>query len=112
MSAAPDEPRAWLVRGNLRLNAACYERYFGGMESVVMLYEAEAQRLWVLPVRASRAGGFVLKQVNLRGDRSAAAHGFFRDHGIPDDCERELLPRWDAARQGLAFDLHGVAGSE
>ena len=71
-----------------------------------MLYEAELQRLWVLPVRSVRAGGFLLKVANLRGDRAAAAHGFFRDHDLPEDLEATLTPRWDTTRQGLALDLN------
>ncbi len=61
------------MRGSVRLNAACYERYFGGAQGIILLYEAEYRRLWVLPVRSARAGGFLLKQVNLQGDRSAAS---------------------------------------
>jgi hypothetical protein len=102
---ATDAPEIRLVRGSVRLNGACYERYFGGTHSIILLYEAGDRRLWVLPVRSARAGGFLLKQVNLQGDRVVATHGFFRDHGIPEDLEAIFTPRWDTARQGLALDL-------
>jgi hypothetical protein len=108
-AAAPETPEIRLVRGSVRLNAACYERYFGGTQGIILLYEAEIRRLWVRPVRSARAGGFLLKQVNLQGDRSAATHGFFRDHDIPEDLEAAFTPRWDSARQGLALEL-GVRG--
>ncbi|NTU79446.1 MAG: hypothetical protein HGA45_08595 [Chloroflexales bacterium] len=105
----PDEPRIWLARGSLRLNVVCYERYFSGMHGLILLYEAEPGRLWVLPVRAERAGGFLLKQVNLRGDRAAVVQGFLRDHGLPEDLERSFTPCWDATRHGIALEL-GVVG--
>ena len=102
---AADTPEIRLARGSVRLNATCYERYFGGTHSIILLYEAEDRRLWLLPVMSARAGGFLLKQVNLQGDRAAATHGFFRDHGIPEDLEAVFTPRWDTARQGLALEL-------
>ena len=104
-TAAHDAPEIRLARGSIQLNAACYERYFGGTQGIILLYEAERRRLWVLPVRSARAGGFLLKQVNLRGDRAAATHGFFRDHDIPEDLEAAFTPRWDTTRQGLALEL-------
>jgi hypothetical protein len=73
---APDTPEIWLARGSVRLNAACYARYFGGTQGIILLYEAELRRLWVLPMRSVRAGGSLLKQVNMQGDRAAATHGF------------------------------------
>lgn len=94
-----------LVRGSLRLDAACCARYFGGAQCIVLLYEAEQGQLWLLPVRSERAGGFLLKHVNLRGDRAAAVHGFLREHGLPEELEASFVPRWDSTRQGLALDI-------
>jgi hypothetical protein len=101
----PEAATIALHRGAIRVSAGCYARFFAGVDSVVLLYAAEERRLWVLPVRAANAGGFLLKQVNARGDRSAAAHGFFRDHDISEKLELVVAPRWDAARQGIAIDL-------
>jgi hypothetical protein len=108
-TSAPELPEIRLARGSVRLNATCYERYFGSTQGIILLYEAEVRRLWVLPVLSARAGGFLLKLINTRGDRAAAAHGFFRDHDIPEDLEACFTPRWDPARQGLVLEL-GVRG--
>jgi hypothetical protein len=100
-----EAPQIRLSHGSVRLNAACYERYFAGTQGIILIYEAESRRLWVLPVRSARAGGFLLKQANLQGDRIAASYGFFRDHDIPEDLEATFTPRWDTTRQGLMLDL-------
>jgi hypothetical protein len=111
-TAVADTPEIRLARGSVRLNAACYARYFGGTQGIILLYEAEQRRLWVLPVRSARAGGFLLKQVNLQGDRAAATHGFFRDHDISEDLEATFTPRWDSTRQGLMLDLSSAENRE
>lgn len=54
-------------QGYLRLPAAIARRYFPEDVLVVLLKPPE---VWLLPLRGASAGGLLLKQYNLHGDRS------------------------------------------
>lgn len=94
-------------RGSLYLSRVIYDRYFAGLESVVLLRRGE--RLAILPVLHAAAGGYVLKRRNSGGDRVVTAPDFFRAHGVSDDREVELGVAWSQADSALLttalFDL-------
>ncbi len=53
--------------GYLRLSAEIAARYF---PEDVLVPLAKGKELWLLPIRGAAAGGLLLKQRNLHGDRS------------------------------------------
>lgn len=91
-----------LRRGSLCFTRGDYDRFFPGVESVVLLRDGAA--LLILPVMQAAAGGTLLKQRNLAGDRVAHAAGFFRENGIPDEVERESAAEWSAERAALVVE--------
>ena len=96
-----------LKRGSLYLSRAIYDRYFHGLEGIVLL--RREGDLLILPVRHAAAGGYFLKLCNSAGDRVVTAPDFFREHGADDGLERRLPVSWVSARAALvavgAFDL-------
>ncbi len=86
-------------RGGLYLSHEDCERYFSGLEAVILLRRADD--LVVLPVRHAAAGGYLLKRINSRGDRLVFAPDFFREHGWDDDEECDLSLTWDSDQAGL-----------
>ena len=87
-----------LRRGSLFFSRGDYDRFFPGVDSVVLLRDGST--LLVLPVMQA-AGGYLLKQRNLAGDRVAHAAGFFRENGIPDEVERVSAAEWSVERAAL-----------
>lgn len=88
-----------LRRGSLCFSRGDYDRFFSGVDSVVLLRDGAT--LLILPVMQAAAGGYLLKQRNLAGDRVAHAAGFFRENGIPDEVERESAAGWSGERAAL-----------
>ncbi|MFD2055016.1 MULTISPECIES: hypothetical protein [Mesorhizobium] len=88
-----------LRRGGLYLSCEVYERFFAGLETVVLL--RRKSDLVVLPVRHPAAGGYLLKRRNGVGDRVVFAPDFFREHGISDDADCKLEADWDAEQVAL-----------
>lgn len=88
-----------LKRGNLYLGREIHDRYFRGLEGVVLL-RREADLL-ILPVRHAAAGGYFLKRRNAAGDRVVTAPDFFREHGADADAERHLPVAWSTDRAAL-----------
>lgn len=86
-------------RGSLYLGRAAYDRYFAGLETVVLL--RRERDLVVLPVRFAAAGGYLLKLRNGAGDRVVMAADFFRSNGIEDYEERQLAAQWSTDHAGL-----------
>ena len=72
-----------------------YALYFGGA-ACAALVEREGQTL-LLPLQGPIAGGLLLKQRNLRGDRVMLASDFLAAHGV------------DAFAAERSFDVHWVA---
>lgn len=96
MTAVPD---ILIRRGSVYLARPVYDRYFGGLESVVLLRRDDD--LVVLPVRFAAAGGYLLKLRNGAGDRVVNAADFFRSNGVEDDEELACPARWSTDHAGL-----------
>jgi hypothetical protein len=94
-------------RGSLYLARDVYERYFPGLEAVILLRRDDD--LLIMPVRHAASGGYLLKLRNGAGDRVVSAPDFFREQGIEDDAELFLAVAWSAEKAALcstkAFDL-------
>lgn len=91
--------RVTIQRGSLYLTRDVYDRYFSGLQAVVLLRCDTA--LLVMPVRHAAGGGYLLKQRNGTGDRVVTAADFFRDHGGDDDGPRVLPAQWNSEQVGL-----------
>ena len=87
-------------RGSVYLTREIYDRYFAGLETVILLRRDDD--LVIMPVRHAAAGGYLLKLRNSAGDRVVNAVDFFRANGIDDSRELELSVAWCADRAGLA----------
>jgi hypothetical protein len=88
-----------LKRGSLHIDRAVCERYFAGLNAVILL--RRANDLLVLPVRHAAAGGYLLKVRNAAGDRIVDAADFFREHDAYALDERRLAVAWSAESAGL-----------
>lgn len=86
--------------GHMRVPQATYALYFGGVDAAALI-EREGEVL-LLPLRGSVAGGLLLKQRNLRGDRVMLAAEFLAQIGFDAfaaDVEFEV--RWVAEAAAL-----------
>jgi hypothetical protein len=96
-----------LKRGALYLSCEVYDRYFAGLETVILL--RRDRDLCILPVRHAAAGGYLLKLRNKAGDRVVHAPDFFREYGVDESAVRELPVVWSSERGALvaaaAFEL-------
>ena len=89
--------------GRLLVPYATYALYLEGVESAALI-EREAQ-VYLLPLRGPVAGGSLLKQRNLRGDRVMQASDFLAERGIgPLAPEREFAVRWIAEAGALLIE--------
>ena len=77
-----------LHRNHLYVEAALFDAHFPHVQSIGLL--RKGSDLLILPLTASEAGGFYVKQVNARGDRAIHAADFFRRNGIDENHEYEL----------------------
>jgi hypothetical protein len=84
-----------LYRDHLYLDAADYEAALAGRSSVALLRRGDD--LHVLPVAGPEAGGFLVKQVNARGDRAVHAADFFRLNGVDETRGRCGTGTWSDA---------------
>ncbi|PHS35635.1 MAG: hypothetical protein COA91_13025 [Robiginitomaculum sp.] len=82
-----------LKRGSLYLSCALYEKYFAGLDAVILLNRDD--HLYIMPVRNTSGGGYLLKLKNSSGDRVIIAPDFFREHGLDDFQERGIDVYWD-----------------
>ena len=73
--------------------ATIYDRYFPGLETIVLLRRDDD--LLILPVRHAAAGGYLLKLRNGAGDRVVNAPDFFREHGLDDEARARFRRAWD-----------------
>ncbi|MEP6966612.1 MAG: hypothetical protein ABI906_00895 [Pseudomonadota bacterium] len=85
--------------GGLYLTRELCDRYFAGLESVILLRRDDD--LLILPVRHAAAGGYLLKLRNSAGDRVINASDFFRAQGIDDDGARAASVEWSSERGAL-----------
>lgn len=86
-------------RGGLYMSAEVCDRYFAGLETVILL--RREGDLVVLPVRHAAAGGYLLKRRNGAGDRVVFAPDFFREHGLGDEADAEFRVGWEAGQAAL-----------
>ncbi|MBL4853587.1 MAG: hypothetical protein JKY25_05030 [Robiginitomaculum sp.] len=82
-----------LKRGSLYLSCAIYEKYFAGLDAVILLNREG--HLYIMPVRNTSGGGYLLKLRNSAGDRVIIAPDFFREQGLDDFQSREIDVLWD-----------------
>ena len=93
----------YIGAGRLLVPQATYALYLGGVESAALV-EREGQVL-LLPLRGPVAGGMLLKQRNLRGDRVMLATDFLAQLGLdPFAAEIEFEVRWVAAAGALLIE--------
>ena len=90
-----------LRRGSLCFSRGDSDRFLSGVEAVVLLRDGED--LLILPVLHAHAGGYLLKQTNLKGDRAAHVAGFLRDQGVPDEMEGARTAGWSEERGALVI---------
>ena len=88
-----------LRRGGLYLSREVCDRYFPGLEAVILLRRDDD--LLILPVRHAASGGYLLKLRNGAGDRVVNAPDFFREHGVGDEVERQMSAAWVTKSAGL-----------
>jgi hypothetical protein len=86
-------------RGSLYLDRALYDRYFPGLEAVILLRRDNG--LLILPVRHTASGGYLLKLRNGAGDRVVSAPDFFLEQGLEEDIELEIPVVWSTEQAGL-----------
>ncbi len=80
-----------------------YDLYFGGAGCAALL-ERDGQAL-LLPLHGPVAGGLLLKQRNLRGDRVMLASDFLAAHGCDTFAvERTFTVRWLAEAGALLIE--------
>ena len=91
-----------LKRGSLHLTVKVYETYFAGLDAVILL--DRDQHLFIMPVRNTAGGGYLLKLRNPNGDRIINAMDFFRERGLDDFLERDIKVIWDKDMAALKAD--------
>jgi hypothetical protein len=85
-------------RGYLILPVEIAAKYYPEDACVAMIREDE---LWVLPIRSAAAGGLMLKQRNLEGDRSVLVW-----EALPDDHQSGNFPAtWDPENGAMRIDF-------
>ena len=89
--------------GSVYLPAEVYDRYFAGVQAVIVLIRDGS--LQILPVRQMAAGGCLLKIRNAAGDRVATAPDVFHARGLADWRQDGLAARWSSELGALLVDL-------
>jgi hypothetical protein len=97
-----------IQNGSFYLDAALYETYFRGLESLAVMRRDD--RLLLVPLQRGSAGGSLAKVRNARGDRVIHAREFLRELGIGDFETHEVAVQWDAELAALAMVPPGVPG--
>lgn len=84
--------------GYLRLGAEVAGRYF---PEDVLVPLVKGKELWLLPLRGASAGGLLLKQRNLAGDRAVVIW-----EALPPETEAGVRPAfWDEGQGALRVAL-------
>ncbi len=89
--------------GTVHIPADVADRYFDGIDAVVVLIRDGL--LWILPVRQTAAGGCLLKRRNLAGDRVASAPDVFHANHLDDWVASKLEATWSADRGALIAEI-------
>lgn len=85
-------------QGYLLLKAPIATKYFP--ENVAVAFNRDPE-LWMLPLRSASAGGLLLKQRNLQGDRSVLVW-----ESLPPDVKAgNYAAFWDAEQHALRIAL-------
>jgi len=110
----PDErvmPHGSMIKirgGSIYLDAETYERYFHGLEGVIL--QRREDNLLILPVHHAAAGGYLLKIRNSAGDRVVNAMDFLGNHGLGSDTEISTPVFWSRENAALiASDIFNIA---
>ena len=94
--------------GRIVLPRATYDRYMAGAGSAALV-ERDGQVV-LLPLSGPVAGGMLLKQRNLGGDRVLLATDFLAARGLGRfSAEREFTVRWLAEAGALLIEGLGPA---
>ena len=94
--------------GRIVLPCAVYELYLAGAGSAALV-ERDAE-VYLVPLHGPVAGGMLLKQRNLQGDRVLLATDFLAARGLGRfSAEREFSVRWVADAGALLIE--GLASS-
>ncbi len=89
--------------GRVVVPRATYELYLSGMDSAALL-ERDGE-IYLLPLGGPIAGGMLLKQRNLDGDRVLLATDFLAERGLGRfTAEREFRVRWVAEAGALLIE--------
>lgn len=97
-----------LHRDHLYIDAENYETHLAKVGSVALVRDGDD--LLIFPIATASAGGFVIKQVNMRGDRAIHAADFFRLAGIDDALDISFEAKPHPAIAGFAIsDLFAAA---
>ncbi|PZM80332.1 MAG: hypothetical protein DKT66_13785 [Candidatus Melainabacteria bacterium] len=88
-----------LKNGKLYLDCQTYETFFRGLNSVALV-KTETSIL-LLPIVSDASGGFLIKTMNMKGDKVVDAVDFMRQLNLDNPAELSLPVRWDKERGGL-----------
>ena len=92
--------------GSVYLDADVVERYFKGIDAVIVLIrEGELQ---ILPVHRMAAGGCLLKMRNAAGDRVANSPDVFRANNLESWRADGLEAAWSAEKGALIITLENA----
>jgi hypothetical protein len=91
-----------LRRDHLYVDSAAYAAHMPGLCPVALLRRGDD--LHVAPLIGPGGGGYLVKQINARGDRAIHAADFFRLHGVDDVCETTFEGEWSEAMGELRFE--------
>ncbi len=105
LSAAHSMRGALLLRvhrDHIYVEAGAFAAHLANASNVALLREGED--LLILPIACAEAGGFLVKQVNARGDRAIHAADFFRLNGIDESRDIRAEAHWREAWAGFSVD--------
>ena len=89
--------------GRVLVPVETYDLYLAGVASAALI-ERDGQ-IFLLPLLGPVAGGMLLKQRNLRGDRVILASDFLTERGLdPFAAESEFNVRWVAEAGALLIE--------
>ena len=88
-----------LRRGSIYLSAETYQKYFAGLDAVVLL--ERDTHLYIMPVRNTSGGGYLLKLKDSEGSRIINAMDFFRDRGKDSFDKVTVDVFWDQDMSAL-----------
>ena len=92
--------------GRVMVPRATYDLYLAGVDSAALL-ERDGE-VYLLPLGGPIAGGMLLKQRNLDGDRILLATDFLAERGLGRfTAEREFHVRWVAEAGALLIETLG-----